>query len=144
MRAAAEHLTPVTLELGGKSPVYVDADANLDVAATRIAWGKTANNGQTCIAPDYVLVHKSVKDQFVKKISEKLTSWWGPNAEANPNYSRIINSRHAARIAALINESKQRTLGATNACMLKVQSNRRRLWRTDQAREPFRAAHCAR
>jgi len=107
MRAAAEHLTPVTLELGGKSPVYVDASANLDVTVNRIAWGKTLNNGQTCIAPDYILVHKSVKDAFVKKISERLASWYGSNPETNSNYSRIITARHAARLAAMINESKQ-------------------------------------
>ncbi|HUJ13856.1 MAG TPA: aldehyde dehydrogenase family protein [Thermoanaerobaculia bacterium] len=91
MKAAAEHLTSVTLELGGKSPVIVDRSADLDVAAKRIAWGKTMNSGQICIAPDYVLVDESVRARFLEKLREevKIESSW------------LVNDRHAARISRL-------------------------------------------
>jgi aldehyde dehydrogenase (NAD+) len=77
MKAAAEHLTPVVLELGGKSPCIVDKSANLDIAAKRIAWGKTINAGQTCIAPDYLYVHQSVKDELIQKIIENIEEMFG-------------------------------------------------------------------
>src|SRR5437016_2614804 len=91
MRAAAEHLTSVTLELGGKSPVIVDRGANLDEAAKKIAWGKALNSGQVCIAPDYVLVDESVRVPFVEKLRAR------PSTET----SLLINDRHAARINRL-------------------------------------------
>src|SRR6478672_8100723 len=91
MEAAAKHLTPVTLELGGKSPVIVDADADLDVAAHRIAWGKFLNAGQTCIAPDYALVARSVEGDLVDRIARAVTEFYGTDPKASPDYARIVN-----------------------------------------------------
>jgi aldehyde dehydrogenase (NAD+) len=102
MGAAAKHLTPVTLELGGKSPTYVDASANLAVAAKRIAWGKFLNSGQTCIAPDYVLVDRSVADAFVEALGAAVEEFYGDDPQTSPDFGRIINERHFARIAALV------------------------------------------
>ncbi|MDO8362506.1 MAG: aldehyde dehydrogenase family protein, partial [Actinomycetota bacterium] len=94
MRAAAEHLTPVTLELGGKSPAIVSRHANIDVAARRIAWGKFINAGQTCIAPDYVLVEQPVHDQFVAALGTHITEFYGTDPQASSDYTRIVNSPH--------------------------------------------------
>src|SRR5947208_12691264 len=94
MKAAAEHLTSVTLELGGKSPAIVDRTANLDEAAKKIAWGKTLNSGQVCIAPDYVLVDESVRAAFVEKL----------RANAVSESSLLVNDRHAARIKRLADD----------------------------------------
>ena len=102
MRAAAEFLTPVTLELGGKSPTIVCADADLDVAARRIAWAKCLNAGQTCVAPDYVLVERVVRDQFVDKLSAVIGDFYGSNPKASPDFGRIVNSRHHARLVGLL------------------------------------------
>jgi aldehyde dehydrogenase (NAD+) len=102
MAAASKHLTPVTLELGGKSPTYVDASANLAVAAKRIAWGKFLNSGQTCIAPDYVLVDRSVADAFVEELGRAVREFYGDDPQASPDFGRIINGRHFGRIAALV------------------------------------------
>lgn len=102
MGAAAKHLTPVTLELGGKSPTYVDASANLAVAAKRIAWGKFLNSGQTCIAPDYVLVDRSVADAFIEALGAAVEEFYGDDPQTSPDFGRIINERHFARIAALV------------------------------------------
>lgn len=102
MTAAAKHLTPVTLELGGKSPTYIDASANLAVAAKRVAWGKFLNSGQTCIAPDYVLVERSVADAFVDALRATVQEFFGDDPQQSPDYGRIINGRHFGRIAALV------------------------------------------
>ena len=102
MRAAAEHLTPVTLELGGKSPCVVDKSANLDVTVSRIAWCKWMNAGQTCVAPDYILVDESIKDVFIEKLQAKITSFYGENPADSKDYARIINTRHWARIMGLL------------------------------------------
>ena len=102
MGAAAKHLTPVTLELGGKSPTYVDASANLAVAARRIAWGKFLNSGQTCIAPDYVLVDRSVEAAFVEHLRAAVHGFFGDDPSASPDFGRIVNGRHFARIRALV------------------------------------------
>ena len=102
MRAAAEHLTPVTLELGGKSPCIVDASADLDVAASRIAWGKFFNAGQTCVAPDHVLVHRDVEQQLLDLLAERITDFYGSDPARSPDYGRIVNDRHHARVAALL------------------------------------------
>jgi aldehyde dehydrogenase (NAD+) len=102
MAAAAKHLTPVTLELGGKSPTYVDASANLAVAARRIAWGKFLNSGQTCIAPDYVLVDRSVEAAFVEHLRAAVHGFFGDDPGASPDFGRIVNGRHFARIRALV------------------------------------------
>ncbi len=90
-KAAAENLTPTTLELGGKNPCIVDETANIPLAVRRIVWGKFINCGQTCIAPDYVLVHDSVKDDFVKQCKKEITGAYGADARQSPDYARIIN-----------------------------------------------------
>ncbi len=101
-RAAAEHLTPVTLELGGKSPVLVDANADLEVAARRIAWGKWLNAGQTCVAPDHVLVHEAVADELTERICAATTEFFGTDPQASPDYARIVNDRHFGRLVSLV------------------------------------------
>jgi aldehyde dehydrogenase (NAD+) len=109
MKAAAEHLASVTLELGGKSPVLVDADANLKEAARKIAWGKCLNGGQTCVAPDYVLVHERVHDALVEELKTALVAFYGENAsarKASPDLARVINDRHHARLVGLLQASK--------------------------------------
>ncbi len=101
MAAAARHLSPVTLELGGKSPAIVDASANLDVAAHRIVWGKFLNAGQTCIAPDYVLVDRRVEDPLLARMREVVTEFYGPDPRRSPDLGRIVNERHFDRIVGL-------------------------------------------
>jgi aldehyde dehydrogenase (NAD+) len=102
MNTAARHLTPVTLELGGKSPTIVHRDAHLEYAAKRIAWGKYFNAGQTCLAPDYLLVHREIKERFINIFIKTIISFYGNNPSTSPDYARIINSRHFARICALM------------------------------------------
>uniref|UniRef100_A0A8D0RMX5 Aldehyde dehydrogenase n=1 Tax=Sus scrofa TaxID=9823 RepID=A0A8D0RMX5_PIG len=106
MEAAAKHLTPVTLELGGKSPCYIDPDCDLDVACRRIAWGKYMNCGQTCIAPDYVLCEPSLQDQVVQKTKEAVKEFYGDNIKDSPDYERIVNLRHFKRIQSLLEGQK--------------------------------------
>ena len=93
-KAAAEHLIPTTLELGGKNPCIIDETANIPMAARRIVWGKFINCGQTCIAPDYVLVHESVKNDFVEQCKKEIKATYGENAMLSPDYSRIINQHN--------------------------------------------------
>ena len=102
MRAAAEHLTPVTLELGGKSPTIIDSSANIDVTARRIAWGKWLNAGQTCVAPDYVLVDKKVETEFVDALRRAITEFYGDDPQASDSYGRIVSDRHFDRLTALM------------------------------------------
>ncbi|MDH4164901.1 MAG: aldehyde dehydrogenase family protein [Gammaproteobacteria bacterium] len=102
MTAAAKHLTPVTLELGGKSPCLVDKSADLDVAASRIAWGKFINAGQTCVAPDHVLVHRSVAAEFTEILASKIRQFYGDDPSQSPDYCRIASERHTARFARLL------------------------------------------
>ncbi len=102
MRAAAEHLTPVTLELGGKSPAIVAADANIKVAARRIAWAKFLNAGQTCVAPDYVLAEDGIEDDLVAAIAEAVTTFYGADPRQSPDYARIVNERHHDRLMKLL------------------------------------------
>jgi len=102
MRAAAEHLTPVTLELGGKSPAIVAADANIEVAARRIAWAKFLNAGQTCVAPDYVLVEESVEDELLTALAAAVTKFYGDDPRQSSDYARIVNERHHDRLTALL------------------------------------------
>ena len=106
MKAASEFLTPVVLELGGKSPCIVDADANIDVAAKRIAWGKTINAGQTCIAPDYLFAHKSIKAELLDKIASNLKQMYGDNIKESRFYPRIVNERAMNRLEGLLNQGK--------------------------------------
>lgn len=107
MRAAAEHLTPVTLELGGKSPVVIDKDVELDVAARRVIWGKCFNAGQSCTACDYVLVHSAIKDKFIQTLKDVITQFYGPDPKTSSSYGHIINQRQWQRLVNLITESKQ-------------------------------------
>ncbi|XP_024420459.1 aldehyde dehydrogenase family 3 member A2 isoform X1 [Desmodus rotundus] len=106
MQAAAKHLTPVTLELGGKSPCYIDKDCDLDIACRRIAWGKYMNCGQTCIAPDYVLCELSLQNQVVQKIKDSVKEFYGENIKESPDYERIINLHHFKRILSLLEGQK--------------------------------------
>lgn len=110
MTAAAKHLTPVTLELGGKSPCIVDRTADLDVAAKRIVWGKFFNAGQTCVAPDYVLVEASVHDALVSKLATTIRRFFGDDPQKSDNYARIVNERHHARLLPLL-ESGEIAIG---------------------------------
>jgi len=105
MRAAAEHLTSVTLELGGKSPVIIDETANIDAAVKKITWGKYLNCGQTCIAPDYILIHDSKRDEFVSKLDANLKKVFGADAEKSPDMGRIVNNKHFNRIKGLLDEA---------------------------------------
>ena len=102
MSAAAKHLTPLTLELGGKSPAVVDRDADLDTAAKRIAWGKFLNAGQTCVAPDYLYVHEEVAINLVKRIESWLLRFYGKNPVESPDYGRIVNPYHFKRLTNLL------------------------------------------
>lgn len=106
MQAAAKNLTPVVLELGGKSPCIVDKEANINRAAKRIAWGKTINAGQTCIAPDYLFVHKSIKEELIEKIIENLKKMYGEDAQNSKYFPRIINEQALNRVSGLMNEGK--------------------------------------
>jgi len=107
MKAAAEYLTPITLELGGKSPTIIDDSVNLDVAARRLCWAKfTVNAGQTCVAPDYVLVTKDTKDAFLAKMAAVLKEFYADNVKESKDYSRIINENHTKRIKSLIDGQK--------------------------------------
>ncbi|WP_294155075.1 aldehyde dehydrogenase [uncultured Clostridium sp.] len=106
MREAAENLIPVTLELGGKSPVIVDSSVNLKEAARRIIWGKTMNAGQTCVAPDYIMVDKRVKEQLVKYMIETLREFFGDDIEKSDSFGRIVNDRHFRRIKAMIEKDR--------------------------------------
>ena len=102
MKAAAVYLTPVVLELGGKSPCIVDASANIDIAAKRIAWGKMINAGQTCIAPDYLFVHESVKKELLAKIARNISHWYGDNPQESAYFPRIVNDNAMNRLKKLL------------------------------------------
>src|SRR6266508_2771653 len=115
MEAAAKHLTPVTLELGGKSPVIVDDAANVEVAARRIAFGKFLNAGQTCIAPDYVLVQQTRQEELVQQIGRAIRDFYGPDPAASPDYARIVNDAHFRRLEALLAGSTPAIGGETRA-----------------------------
>ena len=106
MRHAAEHLTPVTLELGGKSPCIVDATANIKLAARRIVFGKYLNCGQTCVAPDYVLCEASIKDALIAAIQTEIKKQFGEKPLENPDYGKIINEKQYQRISGLIDQTK--------------------------------------
>lgn len=106
MRSAADHLTPVTLELGGKSPCIVDQTANIRLAARRIVFGKYLNCGQTCVAPDYIYCHRSVRDRLIKEIVKQIRRQFGKKPLDNTNYGKIINEKHFDRILGLIDKEK--------------------------------------
>jgi aldehyde dehydrogenase (NAD+) len=115
MRAAAEHLTPVTLELGGKSPAIVSRKADIDLAARRIAWGKFLNAGQTCVAPDYVLVERPVHDELVAAIGKHVTEFYGTDVEASADFARIVNDSHFHRLEKLLHTGTVAVGGQSNA-----------------------------
>lgn len=106
MEAALKNLTPITLELGGKSPVFVDENFDVRLAAKRIAWGKFLNNGQTCIAPDYVLVHESRKLALIEELKVVIHEHYGENIKENPDYGRIINEKQTERLAKILESDK--------------------------------------
>lgn len=110
MEAAAKNLIPVTLELGGKSPVIVDQTANLDIAAKRIVWGKLLNAGQTCIAPDYLLVHRDISKELIAKIKQIITQFYSQDALSNADYGRIVNDRQLQRLADLIARDQNKVI----------------------------------
>lgn len=120
MRAASEYLTPVTLELGGKSPCIVDREANLEVAARRIVWGKFLNCGQTCVAPDYVLVHSAVKEDLLALMQKYITNFYGDNPCTNPEYTRVVNERHFRRLLGLLGTGKIVSGGTYNEQSLHI------------------------
>lgn len=105
-QAASENLVPVTLEMGGKSPVIVDETANIKVASERICFGKFTNAGQTCVAPDYILVHESVKDDLITALSKTLREFYGQNIQQSPDYGRIANLKHYHRLTSLLNSEQ--------------------------------------
>ena len=115
LRHTAEHLTPAVLELGGKSPCIVDASANIKLAAKRIVFGKYLNCGQTCVAPDYILCQRSIKDQFVAEVVNQIRKQYGENPLANKDYGKIINEKHFARLCGLIDPNKVVAGGQTSA-----------------------------
>ena len=106
MEKAAKHLTPVTLELGGKSPAVVMADADLSVAAKRITWGKFMNAGQTCVAPDYILVQPGAKEKLISEIKKTLLEFYGTDASQSPDYCRIINAKNFDRLNTQLKQAK--------------------------------------
>jgi aldehyde dehydrogenase (NAD+) len=114
-KTAAENLTPVTLELGGKNPCIVGEKANLKLAAKRIVWGKFLNAGQTCIAPDYILAHQKIKAKFIDHLKEEITIAYGENTETSPDFARIINEKNWERLVALLENETLVFGGKTNA-----------------------------
>jgi aldehyde dehydrogenase (NAD+) len=121
MTAAARHLTPVTLELGGKSPCLIDKSADLEVAASRIAWGKFINAGQTCVAPDHVLVHKDVAAQFADTLAARIKDFYGDDPSQSPDFCRIASERHTARFAKLLEGQKIHTGGRVDVAQRYVE-----------------------
>ena len=121
LRRAAEHLTPAVLELGGKSPCIVDASANVRLAARRIVFGKYLNCGQTCVAPDYILCEKSVKDEFLKAVIAEIKRQYGEEPLANGDYGKIINEKHFSRLLGLMDEKKVVFGGKADASACRIE-----------------------
>ncbi|MBQ8564519.1 MAG: aldehyde dehydrogenase [Bacteroidaceae bacterium] len=114
LEAAARHLTPVTLELGGKSPCIVDKDADLRTAARRIVWGKLVNCGQTCVAPDYLFLHNDVRDRFIELLKQEVTRQYGEDPRLSPDYPRIVNQKHFDRLTAMLSDGTVLLGGTTD------------------------------
>ena len=114
LRHTAENLTPAILELGGKSPCIIDSSAKIRLAAKRVVFGKYLNCGQTCVAPDYILCHKDIKDEFVKEVKIQIEKQYGKNPLENSDYGKIINQKHFERVSSLINTEKVVHGGKTN------------------------------
>ncbi|WP_415342203.1 aldehyde dehydrogenase [Clostridium perfringens] len=106
MKAASQYLTPVTLELGGKSPCIIDKDCKVELAARRIVWGKLMNSGQTCVAPDYLYVHKNIEEEFIKKLEEEIKNQFGDNPLESQDYSKMVNEREFNRVLSYIDKEK--------------------------------------
>ncbi len=104
-KAAAEHLTPTTLELGGKNPCIIDDTAAIKLAAKRIVWGKFLNGGQTCVAPDYILIHKNVKDRFVDAMKNEVQKAYGNDPKSSPDFPRIVNEKNFNRLTAMLEKA---------------------------------------
>ena len=121
MKQASAHLTPVTLELGGKSPCIVEKSANLKLAAKRIVFGKFLNCGQTCVAPDYIYCDASVKDRLLSEIKKQIRLQFGSNPLANENYGKIINEKHFNRILSLIDQEKIAHGGNADPAALRIE-----------------------
>lgn len=121
LEKASANLTPVSLELGGKSPCIIDKSANIKLAAKRVVFGKYLNCGQTCVAPDYILVHESVKDSFIEAVKEQIKIQFGNDPLNNESYGKIINEKHFDRICGLIDSSKVIIGGRTNKETLKIE-----------------------
>ncbi len=120
LRRAAERLTPVVLELGGKSPCIVDATANIKVAAKRIVFGKYLNCGQTCVAPDYILCERSIKDAFVAEVAREIRRQYGDKPLENKDYGKIVNAKHFERLCGLIDRAKVVVGGDCDATSLRI------------------------
>lgn len=120
MEAAAKHLTPVTLELGGKSPCIVDADTNIEYTARRITWGKFINAGQTCVAPDYLLVEQSIKQELLDKIQKCIREFLGEQPATSPDYARIINQKHFNRLVEFLQYGETIIGGESNSSELYI------------------------
>lgn len=121
MRKASEYLTPVTLELGGKSPVIVDRDANISITAKRIVWGKYLNAGQTCVAPDYIYVHNKMKDKLIKEMKKHIKKLYKKDALTNKDYVRIVNEKHFHRLSAYLSNGVIAYGGNTDNEQLKIE-----------------------
>lgn len=121
MKKASENLTPVTLELGGKSPVIIEKSANLKQAAKRIVFGKYLNCGQTCVAPDYILIDETIKDSFVKYVKEEINKQFGTTPLLNKDYGKIINKKHFERVLSLIDINKLVHGGAYDENELRIE-----------------------
>ncbi len=120
LHKAADTITPVVLELGGKNPCIIDSTAKIKLAAKRITYGKFLNCGQTCVAPDYIICHKSVKDQFINELCKQIKKQYGDNILENDEYGRIVNEKHFNRICSLIDENKIVFGGEKNSESLKI------------------------
>ena len=120
MRQASEHLTPVTLELGGKSPCIVEKSANIRLAAKRIVFGKFLNCGQTCVAPDYIYCDRQIKDRLLKEINRQIQKQFGKDPLQNPDYGKIINQKHFDRIRGLIQSDKIFCGGSSDSHILQI------------------------
>ena len=114
MSAAARNLTPVVLELGGKSPCIIDKTANIEIASRRIAWGKTLNSGQTCIAPDYLIIHKDVKEAFIDAFGKRIRELHGDDIMESPHYVHMVNEKAFQRVCSYIQEGKIAYGGRSN------------------------------
>lgn len=115
MERAAKHLTPVILELGGKSPCLVDKDANIEMAAKRIVWGKLINAGQTCVAPDYLYVHEAVKEPLIEAIKNEIQMQYGSHIETNPEYPKVVNKQNIERLSQYLKQGNVVCGGHFNA-----------------------------